>query len=114
VVDIWRATRPEDACWAVPLGRTDALGVNITDGRAVTAIALIGIDPLPGPAPVQAATKVDGNPGRAMVRAPDGGLPDGIYRLDAVSGGTESASWYFEVGPIGRAVAGYYETSTSR
>lgn len=114
VAEIWRATSPEDACWPVPLGRTDALGVNLPDGEVVAAIDLVAVDPLPGPADVRTTTDVEGRAGMAMVRASGDGLPDGIYRLDVRTGPGDRLSWYVEVGPIGRAVARYYEASISR
>lgn len=113
VAEIWRATDPDGSCWPVPLGRTAAVGVNLQD-EVVTAIRLLGIDPLPGPVDAEARLQVDGLPGRAMVRAPAGGLPDGIFRLDVELESGTSRTWYLEVGPIGRAVAQYYEASASR
>jgi hypothetical protein len=113
VAEIWRATDPDAACWPVPLGRTAAVGVNLSD-EVVTSIELRGIDPLPGPVGADKLLGVDGLPGRALVRAPVGGLPDGIYRLDVGLERGDSLTWYLEVGPIGRAVAHYYEASASR
>ena len=113
VAQIWQATDPSDGCWPIPLGRTDAIGVNLlTD--AVTSIDLHLVDPLPGPAGSLSQIAVDGRVGLAFVRAPDGGLDDGIYRLDVGTSAGERLTWYMEVGPIGRAVATYYEASISR
>lgn len=114
IVEIWQATDPADACWPLPLGRTDAIGVNLTDGRAVASIDLRAVDPLPGPTRVVAELDVDDRPGRALVRDPRGTLDDGIYRLDVATTDGEGLTWYVEVGPIGRAVATFYEASTSR
>ena len=113
VADIWLATDPRDGCWPVPLGQTDAIGVNLPSD-AVTSIDLRIVDPLPGPAGSLSQIAVDGHVGLAFVRAPDGGLDDGIYRLDVGTSAGERLTWYLEVGPIGRAVATYYEASTSR
>jgi hypothetical protein len=113
VAEIWRATDPDGTCWPVPLGRTAAVGVNL-QSEVVTSIRLLGIDPLPGPVDAEARLEVDGLPGRAMVRAPAGGLPDGIFRLDVGLEEGTTRTWYLEVGPIGRAVAQYYEASASR
>lgn len=111
IAQIWQATDPRDDCWPVPLGRTDAVGVNLD--VPVTSIELALVDPLPGPAGATSQLAVGGRPGLAFVQAPTGGLADGIYRLDA---GTAAGSrtWYLEVGPIGRAVARYYDSATSR
>lgn len=114
VAEIWRATDPADECWPVPLGRTNAVGVNLPGGEAVSAIELEGIDPLPGPIDLLAQTNVAGRAGLALVREPVGILPDGIYRLDVRTTRGDDLTWYLEVGPIGRAVASYYEASTSR
>jgi hypothetical protein len=113
VAEIWRATDPDESCWPVPLGRTAAVGVNLP-ADVVTSIDLLGIDPLPGPVVAGSRLDVDGLAGRALVRAPLGGLPDGIYRLDVGLGSGTRLTWYLEVGPIGRAVAHYYEASASR
>jgi hypothetical protein len=113
VADIWQATDPSDGCWPVPLGRTHAVGVNLATA-AVTSIDLRLVDPLPGPAGSLSQIAVDGRAGLAFVRAPDGGLDDGIYRLDVGTSAGERLTWYLEVGPFGRAVASYYEASISR
>ncbi len=111
IVEIWQSTDPRDDCWPVPLGPTDAIGVNLD--VPVTSIELALVDPLPGPAGATSQLAVGGRAGLAFVQAPAGGLADGIYRLDA---GTAAGSrtWYLEVGPIGRAVARYYDSATSR
>ena len=114
IAEIWRATDPADDCWPLPLGRTDAIGVNLVGGQTVASIGLLGVDPLPGPAAVVAQLEVGGRPGRALVRGRDGALADGIYRLDVRTTTGLASTWYLEVGPIGRAVASYYEASTSR
>ena len=114
IAEIWRAIDPADDCWPLPLGRTDAIGVNLVGGQTVASIGLLGVDPLPGPAAVVAQLEVGGRPGRALVRGRDGALPDGIYRLDVRTTAGVASTWYLEVGPIGRAVASYYEASTSR
>ena len=112
VAEIWQAD-PRDGCWPVPLGPTDAVGVNLI-GDDVTSIGLRTVDPLPGPAGSTTRLDVDGQSGLAYVRAPAGGLTDGIYRLDVGTAEGMQLTWYLEVGPIGRAVARFYERSTSR
>jgi hypothetical protein len=112
VAEIWQAD-PRDGCWPVPLGPTDAVGVNLI-GDDVTSIGLRTVDPLPGPAGSTTRLDVDGQSGLAYVRAPAGGLTDGIYRLDVGTADGMQLTWYLEVGPIGRAVAQFYERSTSR
>ena len=114
VVEIWQASTPDAPCWPVPLGPTEALGVNLPAGSAVTALELRRLDPLPGGVATTSRTRVHGRPGLALVRAPADGLPDGVYRLEATLAAGGSRSWYVEVGPIGRAVAGLNEASTSR
>jgi hypothetical protein len=114
VAEIWRATDPREACWPVPLGATDAVGVNLPTNDVADSIELIGIDPLPGPVAAQPHMTVEGRIGMAMIRAPVGGLADGIYRLDVRTVSGERLSWYLEVGPIGRAVAEYYGASVYR
>jgi hypothetical protein len=111
VSELWRAADPRDPCWPVPLGPTDAIGVNLD--TPVTRIDLALVDPLPGPAGAASRLSVDGRRGLAYVQAPDGGLADGIYRLDVATVGGP-LTWYLEVGPIGRAVAEYYASATSR
>jgi hypothetical protein len=113
VAEIWQATDPRDGCWPVPLGPTDAVGVNLIDDD-VTSIGLRIVDPLPGPAGSASQLDVDGQSGLALVRAPAGGLADGIYRLDVGTADGRGLTWYLEVGPIGRAVAQFYERSASR
>ena len=113
MAEIWQATDPRDGCWPVPLGPTDAVGVNLIDAD-VTSIGLRIVDPLPGPAGSTSQLDVDGQSGLALVRAPAGGLADGIYRLDVGTADGMGLTWYLEVGPIGRAVAQFYERSTSR
>jgi hypothetical protein len=112
VADIWQADA-RDGCWPVPLGPTDAVGVNLI-GDAVTSIGLRLVDPLPGPAGITSQLDVDGQAGLAFVRAPAGGLADGIYRLDVGTSEGLRLIWYLEVGPIGRAVARFYERAASR
>jgi hypothetical protein len=111
VAEIWRATDPGDPCWPVPLGPTAAVGVNLD--TTVTGIDLALVDPLPGPAGGMSQLEVGGRQGLAYVAAPAGGLGDGIYRLD-VATLRGPLTWYLEVGPIGRSVAEYYASATSR
>lgn len=114
IARIWQATDPQDPCWPVPIGRSDAIGVNLDDGRAVTGISLQAIDPLPDGATPRGQMGVGGRPGIALVRAPSGGFPDGVYRLDVVVRGELPMTWYLEVGPLGRAVDPFNEASTTR
>ncbi len=67
--------------WIVLAGppRADGRRRRQPPSEVVTSIGLLGIDPLPGPVDADARLAVDGLPGRAIVRAPMGGLPDGIY-----------------------------------
>lgn len=114
VAEIWRSTDPSDECWPIPLGGTEALGVNLPGPETVTAIGLRQVDPLPGAVAGEAMLAVDGRAGLALVRAPADGLADGIYRLDVTTARDAELTWYFEIGPIGRAVAQYYQSSLSR
>lgn len=114
IAEIWQATDPLAPCWPVPIGRTQAVGVNLPDGNVVTDIALRPIDPLPDVPMPGSVIAVGGRPGLALVRAPSGGLSDGIYRLDVDVRGRGTMTWYLEVGPIGRAVDPFNEASTTR
>ncbi|MEX2183775.1 MAG: hypothetical protein WEC14_04970 [Chloroflexota bacterium] len=114
IAEIWQATDPLAPCWPVPIGRTEAVGVNLPDGHVVTGIALRPIDPLPDVPVPGSRIAVGGRPGLALVRAPTGGLSDGIYRLDVEVRGRGTMTWYLEVGPIGRAVDPFNEASTTR
>lgn len=114
IARIWQATDPLDPCWPVPIGRSDAIGVNLDEGRVVTGISLQAIDPLPASSQPSGQMGVGGRPGIALVRAPAGGFPDGVYRLDVVVRGALPMTWYLEVGPLGRAVDPFNEASTTR
>lgn len=105
VAQIWRARGPEAGCWAVPIGPTSALGVNLPAGRQVAAIELVQVDPLPGPVELVSRIGVGGRPGLAALETPTGGLADGIYRMTVAVVGAVDEHWYVEVGPDGRRVA---------
>jgi hypothetical protein len=113
VVELWGATGPRDPCWPVPIGDVIALGVSL-QGRSVDEVALVRLDPLPGPVTSPSRTDVRDRAGLAFVQVPDSGLPDGIYRLDARIGAGRTLSWYVEVGPVGRAVARFEAASARR
>lgn len=105
VAQIWRARGPDAGCWAVPIGPTSALGVNLPAGRQVAAIELVQVDPLPGPVELVSRIGVGGRPGVAALETPAGGLADGIYRMTVAVVGAVDEHWYIEVGPDGRRVA---------
>jgi hypothetical protein len=105
VAQIWRARGPEARCWAVPIGPTSALGVNLPAGQRVATIELTQVDPLPGPVALESLLAVGGRPGVAALETPAGGLTDGIYRLTVAVAGGVDAHWYVEVGPDGRRAA---------
>lgn len=101
VAAIWQSADPHDPCWAIPIGRTSALGVNLS-GDTVASISMGQIDPMP----TSVASRVDVGIGRraglAAVWAPHGDLNDGIYAVHADLVGGGSFHWYVEVGPDGR------------
>lgn len=113
LADIWQATDARAPCWPVPLGETAALGVNL-GSRAVARIELVRLDPLPGSVGTTSRTDVGGAAGIALVRAPGGRLPDGVYRLEARLAAGRTLAWYVEVGPLGRSVGRLQEASASR
>jgi hypothetical protein len=101
VADIWQAADPQDECWAIPIGRTSALGVNLRNER-VESIRMIQVDPLPASIDGRVDVGIDRRTGLAAVWAPSGSLPDGIYAIHAEIAGGRSFHWYAEVGPDGR------------
>ena len=105
VAQIWLARGPEQGCWAVPIGPTSALGVNLPDGQRVTGIELAQVDPLPGPVALTSQVGIGGNPGVAALETPADGLADGIYRMSVALMGGGINHWYLEVGPDGRQAA---------
>lgn len=105
VADIWSARDPAAGCWAVPIGETAALGVNLPTGQRVVSIELDQVDPLPRPVALEAQIAIDGQRGVAGLTTPAGGLPDGIYRMTVGVAGGVRQQWYVEVGPDGRRVA---------
>ena len=81
VAEIWQATtRATGAGPSRSAGPMPSASISSDDD--VTSIGLRIVDPLPGPAGSTTRLDVDGQVGLAFVRAPDGGLTDGIYRLD--------------------------------
>ena len=113
ILDLWGAMGPTDACWPVPIGDVTALGVDL-EGATIRTIELVRLDPLPGAIESVGRTGARGRAGLAFVLAPDGGLPDGIYRLDVGLTTGPTRSWYVEVGPVGRAVARLEQASARR
>jgi hypothetical protein len=105
VAEIWQARDPDAGCWPVPIGPASALGVNLTRGERVAAIALAAVDPLPGPMALRSDVGVGGQPGLAVLLTPAGGLADGVYRMSVELAGGGRRHWYVEVGPEGRQVA---------
>jgi hypothetical protein len=105
VAEIWLARGPEQGCWAVPIGPTSALGVNLPAGQQVTAIELDQVDPLPGPVELTSQVGIGGQPGVAALETPADGLADGIYRMSVALVGGAVQHWYLEVGPDGRQAA---------
>jgi hypothetical protein len=101
VADIWQAPDPKDECWAIPIGRTSALGVNLRDER-VDSIRMVQVDPLPASIDGRVDIGVDRRTGLAAAWAPSGSLADGIYAIHAEIAGGRSFHWYAEVGPDGR------------
>lgn len=101
VANIWQATDPDDPCWAIPIGRTSALGVNLR-GVKVASISLAQVDPLPSSMASRVDVGIGGRAGLAAVWAPHGDLADGIYAIHADVVGGGSFHWYVEVGPEGR------------
>lgn len=101
VAGIWQAADPNDECWAIPIGRTSALGVNLRDEQ-VESIRMVQVDPLPALVDGRIDVGIDSRTGLAAVWAPSGSLADGIYAIHAEIAGGRSFSWYAEVGPDGR------------
>jgi hypothetical protein len=101
VADIWQATDPKDECWAIPIGRTSALGVNLR-GEHVESIRMVQVDPLPASVAARVDVGIDRRTGLAAAWAPTGSLADGIYAIHAEIDGGRSFHWYAEVGPDGR------------
>lgn len=102
IAALWVSNDPDDACWPVPIGRASALGVNLPDGQAVQSVELVAVDPLPGRIETRTVLDVADRPGLAAAWAPDGGLPDGIYRVSVEIQGGGAFHWYAEVGPSSR------------
>ena len=105
VAQIWLARGPEQGCWAVPIGPTSALGVNLPDGQRVTGIELAQVDPLPGPVALTSQVG-SGKPWRRGARDPSRwpGRSD-TYRMSVALVGGGVSHWYLEVGPDGRQAA---------
>jgi hypothetical protein len=101
VADIWQAADPQDECWAIPIGRTSALGVNLRNER-VESIRMVQVDPLPASVDGRVDIGIDRRTGLAAAWAPGGSLADGIYAIHAEVAGGRSFHWYAEVGPDGR------------
>jgi hypothetical protein len=95
VADIWRSTDLRDPCHAIPVGRPQALGVNLPDGAVVTSIRVQELDPVPGRINGTIQTDVIGRPGLAYFSTAPSVLPDGIHRLD-VESSSGSFRWYVE------------------
>lgn len=101
VAHIWQATDPRDPCWAIPVGRTSALGVNLRD-EPVAGIEVARVDPLPGTLALRTDLGIGGRAGLAAAWAAGDGLPDGIYAIRSRGADGGSFHWYVEVGPAGR------------
>ena len=102
VAELWRAWKLGDACRPIPVGRPQALGVNLPRDAAVTQLRLREIDPLPGPVAVIERTDVANRPGLAYVGAEEDVFADGIYELAVVTAQGDRR-WYVEVSAHGIA-----------
>ncbi len=102
VAELWRAWKLGDACHPIPVGRPQAVGVNLPRGTTVSDLRLREIDPLPGNVAVVERTGVGNRPGLAYVGREEGIFSDGIYEL-AVETAAGDLRWYVEVSAHGIA-----------
>jgi hypothetical protein len=105
VAELWRGWKLGDACHPIPVGRPQALGVNLPAGTTVSDLKLREIDPLPGQVAVVERTDVANRPGLAYVGRESGVFSDGIYEL-AVGTAAGDLRWYVEVSAHGIAWGG--------